>query len=540
MDRLRISDNGRYFVKADGTPFIWLADTAWTVPARLKWDDVQHYMKTRRDQGFTVLQMVVLDPEYNEDMRNPCGIPALNNGNILDPNEAYFSYVDWVLDQAEAYGFYVLLLPVWGELVVGWDWSGGTHPVYVNDENAYPYGKWLGNRMKDRNNILWCLGGDRMPVCRGVDYRPVWRKMAEGLSEGLTGRRLSYDADREEWRRLLITYHACHEAETGECSTFSYWTPEDAWIGFTMLQSGHGLYKKNYELIEAERVPKHVTSEGGIPSDDAEGTAMAGAAASSDGTATAGGTASAGSTTAAGGTAAAESTTAGQDLIYPVWDGEPAYEMMPTCWPVKDLNSFHGTYMVRKRAYWGLLAGAFGHTYGHASVWNTATEKEKNVICRFSWTEAIQSDGSKQMKILRDFLEAYPLAYFEPCQERLLRQASSEDELDLHEQAARRADRAQMLVYFAADTQERIQAGDIFEGAVYGAWFDPKDGSLTVPEDLSSCMKDGILSVKNDSSDGEDRVLILSADPSGIAVPSLVYGDREEDGELRNVFEWVG
>ena len=58
-------------------------------------------MKTRREQGFTVLQMVVLDPEYNEEMRNPCGIRALNNGDILDPNEAYFSYVDWVLDQAD-------------------------------------------------------------------------------------------------------------------------------------------------------------------------------------------------------------------------------------------------------------------------------------------------------------------------------------------------------------------------------------------------------------------------------------------------------
>lgn len=51
MDRLRISDNGRYFVHEDGTPFIWLADTAWTVPARLKWDDVQYYMKTRKGAG---------------------------------------------------------------------------------------------------------------------------------------------------------------------------------------------------------------------------------------------------------------------------------------------------------------------------------------------------------------------------------------------------------------------------------------------------------------------------------------------------------
>lgn len=48
----------------------------------------------------------------------------------------------------------------------------------------------------------------------------VW--LAEGLAEGLTGKCLKYDSDREEWKKLLITYHACHEAETGECSTFSY------------------------------------------------------------------------------------------------------------------------------------------------------------------------------------------------------------------------------------------------------------------------------------------------------------------------------
>ena len=514
MERLAISENGRYFVKPDGTPFVWLADTAWTVPARLKWDDVQHYMKTRREQGFTVLQMVVLDPEFNEEMRNPCGIRAMNNGDILDPNEAYYSYVDWVLDQAEAYGFYVLLLPVWGELVVGWDWSGNDHPVYVNETNAYFYGKWIGDRMRRRNNILWCLGGDRMPVCRGADYRPVWREMAEGLSEGLTGRRLHYDADREEWRKLLITYHACHEAETGECSSFSYWTPEDQWISFTMLQSGHGLYKKNYDLIEAERKPKEVPQA--VPETLAQTSPETAA------------------------------------LIYPVWDGEPAYEMMPTCWPVEDLNSFHGTYMVRKRAYWGLLAGAFGHTYGHASVWCTATEKDKDMVCRYTWAEAIQSDGSWQMKILRDFMEAYPLAYFEPCQDRLLRQSASEDELDTHEQAALRtgqkttsgaalsgtAEKCQMLIYFAADTEEQIKVGDIFTDRIYGAWFNPKDGSLTETENLVTAVTDDVLLVRNTSPDKEDRVLILADDPDDITVPSGNYSQTHDCKTTRKVFEW--
>ena len=480
MEKLRISDDNRYFVHDDGTPFIWLADTAWTVPARLKWDDVIYYMQTRKQQGFTVLQMVVLDPEFNQEMRNPSGIRALQENDLLKPNEAYFEYVDWVLDQAEAFGFYVLLLPVWGELVVGWDWSGGVHPKIVTEDNACAYGKWLGNREKHRNNILWCLGGDRMPACRGEDYRKVWRNLAEGLALGLTGKALRYNADREEWKKLLFTYHACHEAETGLCSTFSYWTEEEAWISFIMLQSGHGAYKKNYDLIREERE---------------------------------------------------------RDRTYPVWDGEPAYEMMPMTWPVEDENSFHGTYIVRKRAYWALLAGAFGHTYGHAAVWCTATLKEQNPICRMTWDEAVHSEGSGQMKILRDFMESFTLHEFTPCQERLLCQSGREDELDLHEQAAVNALRHQMLVYFAADTSERIDLREIFNGKVYGAWFNPADGDLRkIEEGLD--IKEGILSIRNNSLDGKDRLLILAENPAELAVREGRYGEQNEEETLKKVFEW--
>lgn len=479
MEKLKISENNRFFTKEDGTPFVWLADTAWTVPARLKWDDVQYYLRTRKAQGFTVLQMVVLDPEFNEQMQNPCGVPALKDGDLLQPDEAYFSYVDWVLDQAEAYGFYVLLLPVWGQLMVGEDWSGNTYEKTIRKDNAAAYGTWLGRRMKHRKNLLWCLGGDRMPVHKGVDYRPVWRELAEGLAFGLTGKHLCWNQEHEEWKKLLFTYHACHEAETGLCSTFSYWTVEDAWISFTMLQSGHGAEKKNYELIAAEREERP---------------------------------------------------------DFPVWDGEPAYEMMPMTWPVTDPDCFHGTAIVRNRAYWALLAGAFGHTYGHASVWCTATQKEKNRICRYSWDEAVLSEGSMQMKILRDFMESFPLHLFTPCQERLLRQYSGEDVRTLHEQAAVCPERKRMLVYFAGQTTEQIDLQGIFTDRVSGGWFDPSDGSMTEAKKLLP--QNGILSVRNDHPEGRDRVLILAEEPSGIAVAAGTYGAAERTQEAKKVFEW--
>ena len=86
------------------------------------------------------------------------------NNDLSSPNENYFSYLDWILDRAEAYGFYVLLLPVWGQMVVGENWQGEKFPKTVNEGNAYQYGKWIGSRYRTRTNILWCLGGDRHPV----------------------------------------------------------------------------------------------------------------------------------------------------------------------------------------------------------------------------------------------------------------------------------------------------------------------------------------------------------------------------------------
>ena len=46
--RLRIADNGRYFTNPDGSPFVWIADTAWTLPQRIMWQDVDYYLQLRK------------------------------------------------------------------------------------------------------------------------------------------------------------------------------------------------------------------------------------------------------------------------------------------------------------------------------------------------------------------------------------------------------------------------------------------------------------------------------------------------------------
>ncbi|MDO5425401.1 MAG: DUF4038 domain-containing protein [Eubacteriales bacterium] len=468
MERLKISENGRYFELPDKTPFPWLADTAWTLPQRLKWDDVDYYMKKRKSQGFTVLQIVALDPERDVCMQNPAGIPALLDGNLETPNEAYFTWLDWCLDRAEAYGFYVLLLPVWGQLVVGDNWRGDTFPKTVTLANAKGYGEWIGRRYGKRPNILWCLGGDRQPIHKGVDYRDVWRALAEGLAKGVTGKDLDARKADPAWEELLITYHTCYEMETGKCSTYSYWGPEEAWIRFTMLQSGHTKQPRNDRLIDEEyqkEPPK------------------------------------------------------------PVWDGEPAYEKMPTNWPVT--TEFHGTWMVRKRAYWSLFAGAFGYTYGHASVWCMISERERNEMHPDTWYEAVHSEGSGQMKFLREFLDATQIQTCVPAQELL------EDPQD-GVRACKKADGSSVYLYFPKGGRQKPNFQLLGWEDLYLTWYNPRTGTCcatgkgTIGKEIETPTQ----------GNERDWILIASKEMKENPVPHKEYYSFEEKTKAEKVFQW--
>ncbi len=479
MERLKISENKRYLVTESGKPFPWLADTVWTMPQRLKWDEVDYLMKKRVSQGFTALQICALDPERDVEMRSPAGQPALLDGDLSRPNEKYFEYLDYVLDRAEAYGLYVLLLPVWGQLVVGDDWGGGTYEKTVREDNAWEYGRWIGQRYKDRTNILWCLGGDRMPIHKGVDYRQVWRRMAEGLAKGLTGQDVRHNESSPVWEELLITYHACHEMETGLCSTFSYWDDSEQWIRFIMLQSGHGSEPKNYELVRAEYE---------------------------------------------------------RENVMPVWDGEPAYEMMPTCWPKDENVPRHGSWMVRKRAYWSLLAGSFGHTYGHGSVWASVGERELNLMGPITWTQAADNEGANQMCHLRAFMESLAPMTAAPCRQIFTEAARREGTLDTHAEALAGAD--WVCAYLPGGGSVELDLSSLFVSErLLARWWSPRDGQFA-GDGITVDAGSPLTLTAPTAGDGEDWILLLTKMDSDVTITPFQTEIIINKETAKKVFDW--
>ena len=92
----------------------------------------------------------------------------------------------------------------------------------------------------------------------------------------------------------------------------------------------------------------------------------------------------------------------------PVLDGEPLYEDHPLSFAAKK-NGHSIAADVRRPLYWDLFGGAFGHTYGHHSVWQMWEPTKRPINDPLlPWDQAINQPGAKQMQFARRLLESRP------------------------------------------------------------------------------------------------------------------------------------
>ncbi len=226
---LRVSENQRFLVFADGTPFFYLGDTAWELFHRLDREKAEYYLSNRASLGFTVIQAVILAEENGLNDPNPYGEVPLFDHDPTRPNEAYFEHVDFIIHMAGELGLFVAVLPAWGDK---WNIKWGQGPEIFTPENARVFGQYLGNRYRNYPNIIWVVGGDR-PLEEDI-HREIVVSMAAGLREGDTGTH-------------LITFHPM-----GGQGSAEYFHNED-WLDFNMRQTGHTRgYTGRYEHVRRD------------------------------------------------------------------------------------------------------------------------------------------------------------------------------------------------------------------------------------------------------------------------------------------------
>lgn len=232
---LKVSDNRRYLLQEDGTPFFWLGDTAWELFHCLTREEADLYLANRAELGYTVIQAVALAERDGLGTPNAYGRQPLlrNSAGEYDPTlpdtegeYSYWSHVDYIVGRAASLGLYIAFLPTWGDKFHP---IGGVGPSIFNELNAKVYGTWLGKRYRERNNIIWVLGGDR--ILQTAKHFAVNSALAYGLRAGDGGRH-------------LITLHPHGDSSSSRS------VHEELWLDFNMIQSGHGdLLRSNYRHV---------------------------------------------------------------------------------------------------------------------------------------------------------------------------------------------------------------------------------------------------------------------------------------------------
>jgi hypothetical protein len=239
LPRLKVSDNQRFLVTETGQPFFWLGDTAWELFHRLDRAEAELYLMDRAARGFNVIQAVALAELDGLTVPNRQGhLPLLDRDPARPdvkpgPANDYWDFVDEVLDLAAAQGLYVGFLPTWGKYVTSSPFDGKVDGIF-NVANAETYGRFLGERLRERSNVIWILGGDKAPST--PEAVAIWRSLARGIVLGVAG--------REDYDAVLMTYHT---SGPGHVSDYLH---DEPWLDFTSAQSSHGDLVESWRFIE--------------------------------------------------------------------------------------------------------------------------------------------------------------------------------------------------------------------------------------------------------------------------------------------------
>jgi hypothetical protein len=177
---LKVGPTGRYLTDQKGVPFLMHGDTPWSLIAELSGPDAELYLDDRRQKGFNSIIVNLIEHKFSSNPpNNKAGDPPfLTPGDFAAPNESYFSHADRVIRLAAERGMQVLLAPCYLGYK-GMDEGFYEEVKAAGREKCRAYGRFVGSRYRNFDNLIWLIGGDRNPE----DVMPQVLAMAEGIRE---------------------------------------------------------------------------------------------------------------------------------------------------------------------------------------------------------------------------------------------------------------------------------------------------------------------------------------------------------------------
>jgi hypothetical protein len=457
-ERLKISDNGHFLVAESGRPVFLLCDTAWGLVNRLKRDEIEEYLRHRRGQRFNAVAFVLYVPA-NLDIAD-----GIQNIYGQTPFQSHGRAADVKQPRTTA----------------------GANPASAGEYDFWDHVDYtiqLTKRLGMFAVVLPCWGsavvGDYggkasgVPTVDAPSAAVYGRWLGERYGQEphvvwmLGGDRRAIYGERDF--RPVFQAMAKGVADGGAKQLMSYhppkkspqsgdWFHHDAWLSFNSSQ-----HWPEDQLATIARDWQLSPTK-------------------------------------------------------PTWLFEGRYEGY---WKNNYKPQDWGEWQCRQQAWQTVVAGAFGHTYGHERVFGFGKDGA-------DWKAALDAPGARSMTHLAklmNYLGPGNMLGRQPDQSLLAGEEGKAERLMSDRiTVSRTANKRCVLAYTAAGRPIRLHLDQLAQGPLFGWWFNPRtggwhaDGSETAHSrhfaaDLSSGPGAPVreFDPPGESGPGQDWVLVLSA-----------------------------
>jgi hypothetical protein len=162
----------------------------------------------------------------------------------------------------------------------------------------------------------------------------------------------------------------------------------------------------------------------------------------------------------------------------PIINGEARYENIPDRFWENKYYGWLDDADVRVSAYWSILAGAAGYTYGCHDIWQMYTMKRQPMIqARTGWQQSLELPGSTQMKYMKELFGVLPWQTLELDQSLILND-NPEDEAYIIASISKSNDL--ILAYAPTGRSVKIDLTKIKAEKLNAFWFNPRSGKIVM------------------------------------------------------------
>lgn len=231
---LKMSAGKRNVMHADGTPFLVVGDTPWSIPFRATPEQVKVYANDRRQKGFNTALLLTLQPDkfaQGPEARNTVlgfdrAFEDLHKGELNKLKVDYFQTLDSLVDILIDHE----LVPVYAPFAHGYGWKGETAIGTEAERVQYVrYCKYLLARYGSRP-ALWLINLDGNPL-HAQGLKPAGEALEKWDSyQQPVGLHYSpYDDYLASWAK----------GDSSCCFHYNRIYQQEPWLDFQWAQTGH-------------------------------------------------------------------------------------------------------------------------------------------------------------------------------------------------------------------------------------------------------------------------------------------------------------